>query len=488
MLIGKNQFLFTKTTVSDTQVLCNRTVRVGEYTFFLGEDCLCTHVCTEDRQLVLLGYCLHSLGPALTCHQMCLQLLSGLDPACANAAEQTLYWGGRWVAFAYIGGRWNIWGDACGLKQCFCRETETLTAATQARYISQLHSLAENPVASEYIRTAMEANPEYCWPTDTTLYPQVMRLLPNHIWRQGAGHATRMETILFQISTSSPAESAAQLLRGAVQAAANHKPLVLTLTAGWDSRLVLAACQNAGVEAQAVTLQYTHMLPTHPDITVASQLATKAAIPHHVLLCHSEDGEFAKNYMDHSENAHTYWMQMAQQTKLQGFAQYLWTKGACNEILRNPNGILRNRQISKKLLCKLFQLPQTEFVYAAISRWLVTARPYCEKNGISLLDLFYWEHRMGSWLAECLNEADVSSDMFSPFNVRAYLCVGAQVSCMDRIAPNYSFFADILQICAPSCMQPPINSGRYGNLRSRAKLLLKYRLHTAYGLLLRFCR
>lgn len=41
-----------------------------------------------------------------------------------------------------------------------------------------------------------------------------------------------------------------------------------------------------------------------------------------------------------------------------------------------------------------------------------------------VLDLYYWEHRMGRWHPELLNETDIAFDTFLPFNLRAILEIG----------------------------------------------------------------
>lgn len=485
MKIGRNQFLFTRRGDLLPKIDCEKTLIVEEYAFFLGRDCSYVQALKGNRKLVLLGYCVNTEILDESGQQMCNQLLSDLDEECTNVAELTQSWGGRWVAFAHIHDRWHIWNDACGLKQCFCYEEGSLTVASQARYISWLYALPEHPAALEYIEAAMKMDKEYCWPVDATRYQKVIRLLPNHLWKQGNCRATRMKNILPPIEGGSSASKSMALLSSTMQGAAAHKPLILTLTAGWDSRLVLAACRALKKEVRCLTLQYANMPDTHPDIRIARELAASMGVDHTVRRCAIEDRTFVAEYRAHSENSHDYWIQMAQETHLGGYGGALWVKGACNEILRNPNGVLYDWQVGPKILCKLFQLPQTKFSLKALNRWLESARPYCKKNSIRLLDLFYWEHRMGSWLAECLNEADIASDMFSPFNVRNYLSVGYQVPLKQRMAPRYEYFTHMLQESAPECAQVPINNNRYRSAKARAKLLLKNRLHLLYGILLK---
>lgn len=49
-----------------------------------------------------------------------------------------------------------------------------------------------------------------------------------------------------------------------------------------------------------------------------------------------------------------------------------------------------------------------------------------------LLDLYYWENRMGRWMSEVLNETDVAFETFLPFNMRAIIDASLSFSLKQR--------------------------------------------------------
>src|SRR5699024_2890083 len=49
-----------------------------------------------------------------------------------------------------------------------------------------------------------------------------------------------------------------------------------------------------------------------------------------------------------------------------------------------------------------------------------------------ILDLFYWEDRMGRWHSEILNETDAAFDTLLPFNVRAIIEVALSFSIPEQ--------------------------------------------------------
>src|SRR5699024_4305547 len=49
-----------------------------------------------------------------------------------------------------------------------------------------------------------------------------------------------------------------------------------------------------------------------------------------------------------------------------------------------------------------------------------------------LLDLYYWENRMGRWMSEVFNETDVAFETFLPFNMRAIIETSLSFSLKQR--------------------------------------------------------
>lgn len=61
-----------------------------------------------------------------------------------------------------------------------------------------------------------------------------------------------------------------------------------------------------------------------------------------------------------------------------------------------------------------------------------------ENYGYHVLDLFYWEIRMGRWMAEVLNETDFSFETLLPFNMRALMDISLSFN-IDYRKKNYLF-------------------------------------------------
>lgn len=478
MYIGKNQYLFSKEKIDSIEYA--RHICIGDYNLYIGDSCECAIYENNDKKVCVLGVAVDVASPEKTVDEMCEELLSttAIDTI---GPQSTSNWCGRWVVVLCISDRLFCWHDACGLKQVFYEENFD-TLASQARYIANAKGYRSDDGALAYLKCAKEADKEYALPVDATLYAEVKRLLPNHFIDMNHRSIERSNLRADRKDVPANAECA-RALRNAMSAARRRKPLAVTLTAGWDSRLVLASCCDLNGDFDVVTLKYDWMPDDNEDIVVAGELCKKLELPHTILSCHKVDEAFMKRYVEHSENAHDYWMQMAQAIENNGYADRLWVKGSCNEILRVASGNLYNWQVDAKILCKLFLLPQNDYSLNAINNWLLSARPYCKTNGLKLLDLFYWEHRMGSWLAECANEADVVGEMFTPFNSRRYILSGFAAKANDRKPPQHTLFYDIMDYCR--FPNTPAKEIYKKEIKQIMKYKLKYNLPLLYGVVLK---
>lgn len=468
MRIGRNQYLIAPVPVPEA--VCADTLRFGSLHVYLGADC--RTVLREDGEnaVLLLGYAVDAAAPERDERELCDALLrvDSKDTACA--ATDT--WGGRWVLCLRQGDALCVWADACGLKQVFFCGDKPGWLASQARYLAQALHISEDPEAKTYLERAQKLDREYAFPLDRTLYGGVRRLLPGHrLCADG-----RPERFFCGIHPAFLGPEAVwPLLCGGMQAVLRRYPAAVTVTAGLDSRLVLAAAPEKA-DVQCFTFRYADMPASASDLVLAAELCDSLSAPHTVLECTEADPEFQQVYTAHGENGHVYWMQTAEAWLHSDLKDRILIKGSCNEVNTNPAGIVPNALVTASLLCRLFGIPETGFSKKAVREWLKEARAVCRARGCALTDRFYLEHRCGSWLAACLNEQDIAGEMFTPFNVRLLPEVIRLQPVRDRIPPEYTFFRSVLRKADPRFLQVPINPGRYASRGSRVRLWIKYRL------------
>ena len=480
MKLGRNQYILYPNKLQHSLAV-NSTIELGEYNISLGEETNCIVVKQNNRMLALVGYVINSNNPMTKQEEMCSLLLTELKSDNSNIGDLTRFWGGRYVLFIIDNYKLTFITDTCALKSAFYYNN---VIASQARYIAYIFNVSVDPFAVNYILYAMQRDKEYSWPLDRTKYKEIKRLLPNHIYTDGIITRFYTSPIYKNLTVPERKKEATRILRNSIKAASLQRPLAITLTAGWDSRMVMAASLNEIEKYDFVTLQYINVPESHSDIQIPILLCAKHGGKHHLLKCKNFDADFITEYMEHSENGHEYWAQMAQAIRDNNYDNYFWTKGTYNEIVRNSYGILYNWQVSPNILSKLYRIPLNRFSKGTITDWLCDAKHFSNKTGYKVLDLFYWEHRLGSWLAECLNESDVTGETFTPFNTRAYFEVLRYVPSNLRTPPNYCIFMDVILNCGMEISEP-INANRYNNFKVKIKCFIKNRCRFIYWLMLK---
>lgn len=484
MRITKNQFLFApESVIPEHKIACATSFALGEYKVYLGEDCHHVSVQSEERYALLVGYIIDAKGQDQE-ETLLRQFLEGIEDDSRNVASCVRYWGGRWSLIYKTSSGLNVITDTCGLKQVFYYsflEKGNLTIASQARYLAETYGLSYNKQAEKYIDSARQIDKEYSWPLDGCLYKRVKRLLPNHILSEGKKGIERMASN--KRISKEPTIEMTGLLRTQMYNLQTKRKCAVTVTAGWDSRLVLAAADKKDVKMKPVTLLYVGLDENNADVRVSRELCDRIRLNHQLIRCSTVRDEFEKACRQHCDEPHEYWLQMSQAIADAGLSDYFWVKGSCNEVLRASSGVLYGWQVSAKVLCKLFMIHYDDYSASIINDWLKGAVPFSKQYGINLLDLFYWEHRCGSWLAECLNESDIAGEMFAPFNCRAYIEAGLNVKYGDRVSPDYSLFREMLKQLSFD-LNIPINKGRYSSLKSKVQCMIKNKLHLLYGLTL----
>ena len=122
--------------------------------------------------------------------------------------------------------------------------------------------------AAGYLAAAVKIDPEYWWPGESTLYKGVRHLLPNHYLDLSTGKTGRYwpsrSVSMLRLMLS---YGVVRFFYAVSASAANRFNLVVTLTAGWDSRLVLAASKDIRHQLSYMTLRQAGEPDDDPDIT-----------------------------------------------------------------------------------------------------------------------------------------------------------------------------------------------------------------------------
>ncbi len=447
----------------------------------------------ENKTITLLGYILDPGKPEANDSDILHSLIRQLSSC--NALETffkcTYGLGGRWILIVDDGREIILFNDPMGLRQVFFTKisfTKDIWCASQPGIIAEVLHLGMDPDAvTEYINSDVYKKwEEYLWPGDSTPYKEISHLLPNHWLRLTTGRCYRYwpDSKLEKVSLEEAVEKNSRILKGLMKSASNRFELALAITAGWDTRLILASLKEISDTIYYFTISHKD---NAPDTTIPPMLLSKFGLKHTTVKYPSRmDDEFENIYKRNVTTAHDWWGNMAQALYNVYPQDRVCIKGNAAEITRVRFRVPKGGGVTAKSLARFtsFQysdeMEKNPFVMRFWEKWLSQLG---ETYNVHILDLFYWEHWAGNFAAMTQSEADIVQEVFTPYNCRRLLMNMLAVDERYRDHDVPILYRELIFNLWPELLTVAVNPGSRGwpGMSTRAlftkKVLMKAHLY-----------
>jgi hypothetical protein len=254
-------------------------------------------------------------------------------------------------------------------------------------------------------------------------------------------------------------DRAAALLTAAVRALADWpgRPSVVPITAGRDSRVILAAALAAGIDFETTTGGE----PGHPDVEIGQQLARVAGVPWKPVE-HDPHGSVTSDWRRAAE---LLWLTSSGTASLADAAGFpfgprpgplpLWHSGQGGEIARSYYGTGADaEELYRKFVgrrpgrAEILNADGERLVREQIEAF---AREHAS-DPHDLGDLFYLHRRMGTWAGPTHGAVEFVRDTTSPLWSRRLL--------PDLLAGRGEFHQQMLERLAPKLLDVPYEKPR----------------------------
>lgn len=420
---------------------------------------------TQERRLALLGFWVDPWHVDLDSGQILRRLARD-----TNTFDEVL--AGTWP----LAGRWallyederttRIFHDPCGLRQVhYAHVGGQIVCASQPALIRTLHTLLPVRDAAWQRLVTSPAFPrhESALFSDQTGYENCRRLLPNHALDLVTGEVTRY----FPSGTLTPeaaekvAEKAKVMLEGAIVGMVERgADLMLAVTAGWDSRVLLASSRPVR-ERIHYYVNRKQLSTRHPDIRIPSRLTRHLGLEFRVNETDIDlpDG-FKESFrasvtgariLPKTHSIYFHFLHNPGRVNINGNGSEI-----CRGYYRKAAARYRGTRWTGSDLASIAGYPGDDFTTQELSKWLEGLGTVADGT-IDVLDLLYWELRMGHWGAQYPAEQDIAIEEFSPFNNRALLTMLLSVPESERSAPDFRLYQRIIGLAWPECLAEPIN-------------------------------
>lgn len=444
----------------------------------------------NDRALTLIGFMLDPGDPDAGDDRILARLLERCD-SLAPLLAATADLGGRWLLVAEYGERAYLITDALGLRHALYTQEPDAAGPwvmSQAGLAAQLLGLAPDEQAEAFLDSYVvrAARPEYYWPGTSTPLRGLRHLLPNHYLDLGSGEVKRYWPAqpLPSCSPDEAAERVAALMSGLLRAAAARFDLVLSITAGIDSRLVLAAARAIPGRFSCITVRQTKMADHSADIEVPARLLARLGLAHEVVRASAGmSADFSWTFKRNVLLAHDPYGPDAEAILRRFGRAKVAVTGSGAEVarcaFRAKFPLSDWRSITPKQLAWLEAMSHP-YAVRCFSEWLEGAGT---PPGLKLLDLFEWEQGQGNWLAMSQLEFDAAwRDIFTPYNCRALLVTMLGVEERYRRSPDYALFRSAAARLWPEVLSEPVNphkrTGRWTQWKTFPRRLLRSYVRT----------
>jgi hypothetical protein len=465
------------------------------------KDLAVCHAADGQRSVTVLGLCV------------------GIEPRIADPAQwlldalgcDTFYEAldrlcGRFAIFVQDQNNLRVLSDATGMRTIFYR-SDFQAIASHARLVAPDEEARDLPF-------------RYGFPGNWTPFPSVKLLTPNTLIDLPAvglgsraspnfssGARVRRFWPRDKLPTRSSDEAAEMVLGWASTATrkvAEKHPIRLALTAGLDSRAMLAVVLHSGVSFETYT--YGGGKGTVRDIAVASDLARVTGLKHSAIRILKPEDEilsmlktatYARHHF-HAVQPLANWFGDKDTVAITanlleiGRAFYfkitkappISLKGAWAGGIRAPAAIGALRALARAIIFRMKisaspvsaramrtlyvrSMPDPERKEAetrqgwneaaeeAFEDFVATSDFNAARGILDPFDHFYWEHRMAAWHGVSMLERDFYAQAFIPFNARAIWEVLLGVPYEDRV--NAVAFHRMIEMVDPKLRTIPIN-------------------------------
>ena len=467
----RRQFLLTKQKSFD--LAWNRLI-FHDFSLFCHPELELTVSKSHEKEIVMMGSIYDWAMPAQTNQQ----LLDHLAQTCSfeDFLIRLSKYAGQYVILYRDNHHFVILHDVAAQSEIHY-DTSFSTFGSQAKLIAEVldHKPHENREAFEFYASSLFLSKKN-FVGDTTHVGNIKRLLPNHyieVNRQNVIRYFPYEPVA-QLSIKEVAPRACEMLKGYIKAVALRKKMAMAVTAGYDSRALFLASLNE--DCKYFVLQHKNMNAKHYDIAIPQRLTQMYGRPFEVI----PDNDLNENISDSIDFPRTF----PQAGKY--FNGHIYLTGNSSEIARNVFGYHEN--LTPEDLAFFGGYTGSHFVAGKYRQWLENSTLF-KTNGYDILDMFFWELRLGIRAAkEKTSMNALGIDYFSPYCSRDLMVLLLSTPRKDRDYNVNKLYYSILLELSPNALKLPINPCfKLDLIRLTTKLKL-YNLYRDLGLKYRFLK
>lgn len=380
---------------------------------------------------------------------------------------------GRYIIFFIYNSKIYIFNDASASRKVYYTKTNSFCwAASQPHVLAKYAELdisTDKEVIGFYSSSIFKKH-NMAGILDNTIFPDIKQLLPNKYLDLQDGKAKRFWPTKrnIEISLTEGVDEGSKMLSNIIESANNRNELMMPVTAGNDTRLLLAASRKVSSDIYYYIIWLNNFTEKHQDIVIPSRMLNKIGLEFNIIKpSQNIDSKFKEVY-----NLNNMYANKNNISVIYNFYKEFGHKinlpGRFSDISRGFLNTYRKR-ITPKLLAIIWDYKGNRYVIENYSKWINEIEKKLESLDYNILDLFNWEERNGNWYSQFQVDKDIAQEEFTPYNCRKLMDIFLSVPSKYRDVHTNIFYRAMIKKLWPELLSEPFNP----NLKKYSSYYLK---------------
>jgi hypothetical protein len=376
----------------------------------------------KDKELYLLGN-LFDYKDKTTSNEYILDKLSD-----ANSFQELIVncenYAGRFILIYKQGSSIKLFNDATASRKVYYyKEGDDFCCATQPHVIAKYFNVrrTRRKQVLEFYKSHEFYKHNQVGVMNNTIYDPIKLLQANHYIDLEHKEIKRFcpHRKLKTISLNEGLEKASSILKGLMKNIHHRNKIMMALTSGNDSRLLLSATRDIADDI----FFYVYHLPrmqngNHPDLVMHKKITASIGNKGYIVDYNTEiNNDFKKIFFKNNEFPEEENLPIIYNFMFKKCSDKLNVSTCLNDVTRNYFNTFR-KKIDPELLAEVYGYNGVQHVIDEYRKWLNETRPLLEKLRYNTLDIFNQEERITNWGTYYVSDSDIAMDEVSPFTCR----------------------------------------------------------------------
>ena len=458
-LLYRKQFLLTAHDIDGLYSWNKYEVCRGEKKLYVHPELECIVIKDDFRQVIFVGYIFDWQNPEYGNEKILERILE--NESFDELLRATFEYSGRFAIIYEDDYICSMFHDAGSQREVYYHIGEKgVSCASQLPIMKKFLGVEEtdNEEALALYRSEDFIKSKKQWVGEETIYKGVRSLRANFYLDICNGKSVRYWPTepLEKKSLEWVSEKGARMLRGFMMAAHMRRNIMIPVTAGWDSRMLLAASKDISDEIKYFIIKFPWMDMKHEDISVPKGLMSSLGKKFEII----ESGEHVDEGFKEVFCQNTAYCRMENLTGIYNvfykrFPEYMSISSHISESIRNYRGSM-NPPSGKLFSIEIGYSKGNAYVEKICQRWIDDNIQFTKDMNIDPFVLFYWEEGL-NWEASHRTETDIAIEEYCPFSCRKLLEMFASVDASYRNKYTCPLYKHMMEKLWPEVLSGPIN-------------------------------